>query len=236
MTLTCEVCEQPFTRPGRHGPIPRRCSQRCITKAGRTQRRRDYERDYRRGRRARGLDLTDNVARRGYYRERYRRLNFVGVEIPSLHTGHRWLEMAVQSVSGGRDIDPAFRDYGYNDEVGEAVLALLEGRDMDEAVKNYRLQEFVPRNLTIRAGDWVDDEGEDRWFDDIGAVPSAEDEVVAVETVTYELKARYHRGQNNRTNFSKKGRKRLNQPSRRRMRDAGWERRAARRGQEEIAA
>lgn len=218
MTLTCAVCEAAFERPGRRGPIPQFCSTRCKGKRDHARPgRREYERNYRRARRAKGLDLTDNVARRDYYRERWRRLwgdPHAGLEIPAPYTGHRWLDMARAAVHNSPD--PAFADYDYNDQVGEALLALMEGRDMAQAVDEWNKREFIPRHLTLRMGEFKGEESLDRVEMMLPAEPSAEDEVVARETVTYMLKARM--------SWKKTGRRlsgRTQQPTRRRMRDAG---------------
>lgn len=226
MILSCTAGCGPFRRQGTRGPIPLYCSVACKARHKRNDRRRKYEREYRRTRRAKGLDLTDNAARRDYYRERWQSLHGdAGVEIPQPYTGHRWFDMARDAVNGGRDVDPAFRDFGYNDEVGEAVLALLEGRDMGQALKDYRAHEFVPRHLTLYLGDWKDDD-EGRESTVMPSVPSAEDEYLAQEPVTYSVKARYHHGQNDRpTNGSRQSR---TQPSRKRTRDGkSWMKHAA---------
>lgn len=168
-----------------------------------------------------GLDLTDNVARRGYFRERWRRLfgdRHADLTIPNPYTGHRWFDMARQAVNGGRDVSPEFRDYGYNDEVGEAVLALLEGRDMGEAVKEFRRNEFIPRRMTVFMGEWHNED--DNWKPDalLPSAPSAEDEAVANEAVvSYFTPARYSAGKNRRRFGNNRGRQ---QPHRRRMQDA----------------
>lgn len=225
--LTCKFCEGRFSRPGARGPVPQFCSTRCKSKRDRQRPERIvYERLYRRQRRARGLDLTDNVARRDYYRERWRRLYgdpHPGFVIPQPYTGHRWFDMAKQAVNGGRDVDPAFRDFGYDDEMGEAVLALLEGRDMGEAVREFRRKEFVPRHLTLFLGDWHNkDEGIDWVEEALPPVPSAEEEVMA----GFAVATRYIHGTNDRP--TNKSRKSKTQPSRRRQKDGkGWQKHAA---------
>lgn len=226
--LTCIVCKGPFRRAGSRGPVPRYCSQRCITKSKRTDQRRAYEREYRRERRARGLDLTDNVARRDYYRERWRRLYgdpHSGVVIPSPYTGHKWLDMAREAV--GRDVDPEFRDFGYDDEVGEALLALLEGRDVDKAVHDFRKREFVPRHLTLFLGDWKNEEGEERESSLLPTVPSAEDEVVAMEVAgAFSVPHRMNWKPNPRRGVGST--KSKTQPSRKRQKDGkSWQKHAA---------
>lgn len=214
--LICAVCEKQFERRATRGPIPRFCSQPCATRAKRTPRRVEYERNYRRTRRANGLDLTDNKARRDYYRERWRRLygdKFSHVTIQNPYVGHRWFDMARAAVTS-RDISPEYRDFGYDDEVGEALLALLEGRDPVEAVKKYRSSEFIPRHMTIFTSEW---HGDDDWKNDrfMPSSPSAEEEVMAVVSVGA-VAARYDRGKNRRRFGNNKGRQ---QPHRRRMKD-----------------
>lgn len=89
---------------------------------------------------------------------------FAGIEIPTPYTGHRWLDMARKVVTD-KYINPllTYSD-DYNDDMGEALLALLEGRDPKEAVKAYRSREYRSRNLFIRMGDWGDEEDEQRKF------------------------------------------------------------------------
>jgi len=225
--LTCKVCSTQFERPGSRGPVPQFCSLRCKGKRDYARPgRREYERDYRRGRRARGLDLTDNAARRDYFRERWRRLYgdpHPGLEIPTPYTGHRWLDMAREAVNGGRDVDPDYRDFGYDDEVGEALLALLEGRDPQQAVKAFRAKEFIPRHMTVFTSEWHDSDDlsyqEDKHMP---KAPSAEEEVMAGFAVI----TRYHHGQNDRPkNNSMKSR---TQPSRKRRQNGrSWMKHAA---------
>lgn len=215
MILECAAGCGPFRRQGSRGPIPRYCSVACKARHRRTDQRREYERDYRRARRAAGLDLTDHAARRDYYREYWRRTYgdpHSGLEIPAPYTGHRWMDMARAAVGS---VDPDFADHGWNDQVGEALLALLEGRDMHEAVADWHRREFVPRHLTIRMGEYRGDEDVDWVEQELPPEPSAEDWVVARETVV-ELAPRM--------SWKKTGRRlssRTQQPTRRRMRDAG---------------
>lgn len=216
MTLTCAICAARFERPGRRGPVPQFCSTRCKGKRDHARPgRREYEREYRRQRRAAGLDLADNVARREYFAERWRRLygdRHPGLEIPAPYTGHRWMDMARAAVG---TVDPDFADHGYNDQVGEALLALLEGRDMHQAVADWHRREFIPRYRTVRMGEYRGEEGVDWVEEELPPEPSAEDWVTARETVL-ELAPRMK--------WKKTGRRlsaRHNQPTRRRMRDAG---------------
>lgn len=242
MTLVCEVCNVEFERAGSRGPIPRRCSQACRAKQQRQKpERRAYEKRWHAAARAAGkraayeyaYNRRPEVKSRNAERMRvkwhtdpeYRARQlarwanpFAGLQIPAPYTGHRWLEMARNIVA--RDVDrtaPWAEDYF--DDMGEAVLALLEGRDMQEAVKAYRSKEFAARNLTLHLGDWGDDEDQqNRWFE--GVMPkadSAEDEAIAREAAVYYLKTRYHHGSNGHPIHN-----RQQQPSRRRMKDAGW--------------
>ena len=166
MILTCVVCGDDFTRRGSRGPIPKYCGQRCISRAARTPHRVAYEREFRRSERAAGKRIEYERA----YNQRpevkarmiaryyaFYRDPFVDLEIPAPYTGHRWLDMARKAVGAG-DLDSStpWAD-DYHDEMGEAVLALLEGRDMAEAVTAYRKKEYIPRRMTMHMGDWGDD-------------------------------------------------------------------------------
>lgn len=198
--LTCEVCGTKFDRPGTRGPVPRRCSQKCVTKAGRTDGRREYERNYRAavrrsGRLAEyeyGYNRRPEVRARNAERMRikwhtdpeYRARQlarwgdeFAGVMIPAPYTGHIWLDIARQAAGVNHLDGSAPWADDYYDDMGEALLALLEGRDPREAVSEYRRREYVPRRLTLHLGDWGDDEEEqNRWFEKVmPSVPSAED-------------------------------------------------------------
>lgn len=244
--LTCVVCGQHFNRKGTRGPIPKYCSQRCITKAGRTPKRRAYERDYRRSERLLGKrkQYEFEYNRRPHVRERnrlrmlwkwhndpewrekerarMRRTIHPEVEVPRPYTGHRWLDMAAKVVGTGFDDTGPWADDKW-DEMGEAVLALLEGRDMKQAVKEYRSKEYVPRRLTIHLGDWGDDEDlQNRWFEKVmPQAESAEDEALANETIGYYVQARF----NNVSTKNPKMKHKTQQPSRRRMNNGkGWRR------------
>ena len=199
--LTCVICGVEFKRPGKHGPRPQFCSLRCKGKRDRSRPgRKEYERDYRRAARNAG---KLKAYERAYYqrpevRARYLaryyafyRDPFIDIPINNPYTGHRWLDMARQAVLKGKDLDataPWADDY--YDEMGEAVLALLEGRDMETAIKKYRSEEYPARMLSIRLDDWRDDDNEGRWFDRITPpVPSAED--TYLDTIEYTEKARF---------------------------------------------
>lgn len=113
-------------------------------------------------------------------------------ELTAPYTGHRWLDMARQAVLRGRDLDPStpWAD-DYFDEMGEAVLALLEGRDMEEAITAYRKAEFVPRRLTQHLDDFRGEDG-DSYFDNIlPPQPSAEEQAVLNETYRPYIRARH---------------------------------------------
>lgn len=108
----------------------------------------------------------------------------IPVELPRTYTGHQWLDMA-RAVVGDKQTEFGWELYDrYNDEMGEAVLALLEGGDPKEAVKAFRKREFIPRHMTSSISEWQGDE-ELAWKVDriIPQAPSAEDEAVARETV-----------------------------------------------------
>ena len=120
----------------------------------------------------------------------------IPVELPTPYHGHMWLDMA--RAAAGEVTGPVgteLRNYR-EDDIGEALLALLEGRDPHEAVRAYRRAEFVPRHLTMHFGDFR--ESDDAWRLDriIPEVPSAEDEAVVRETVRDRVlhKTPYHGG------------------------------------------
>lgn len=126
------------------------------------------------------------------WRARYYKAN-PRVEIAMPYSGHRWLEMARKIVDPNNRLDDSapWAD-DYHDDMGEAVLALLEGRDMTEAVRANRRKEYVPRKLTYHMGDWRDDDGEDRWFDrQMPTTPSAEDEYLDSQPVQLYTETRF---------------------------------------------
>lgn len=102
------------------------------------------------------------------------------VPLPAPYTGHRWLEMAREAAGGPKQLDFGLELYDrYTDEMGEALLALLEGRDAKEAVKDFRRREYVPRHLTQHIGDWSGDDEVEKWQHWESVMPwsqSAEDE------------------------------------------------------------
>lgn len=236
--LTCELCEKPFLR-ALTGTPARHCSKRCRNRAYYLSKRGPLEspQPVRKGPRSRAnqkdrSEYYHEYNRRPEVMERQRvrnRAEYVphprprkpkydtNVPVSSPYTGHKWLEMAREAVSS--DFNPLggeWTDQKY-DEMGEALLALLEGRDPKEAVRDYRRSEFVPRHLSVHIGDWKGEDGEDveRWGSLLPSTPSAEDEAVARETVRF----RYHHGENPPVG---RRRNRQQQPSRRRMKDAGW--------------
>ena len=232
MTLICEHCTEKFERPGRHGPVPRFCSVRCRARwdrATRTEYLRAYSRERMRRLRRSGARREYEAAyyQRPEVRERYRLRwrDLYGdphpdVVIPAPYTGHRWLDMARAAVGADFDGSQPWAD-DYHDEMGEAVLALLEGRDMKQAIVDYRKAEYVPRHLTLHdEGDWADEDGYDRWFDSVlPAAPSAEDSFFAT-LPNMEVQAKFHHGSSRRPYGNNKGRQEPAQ--RRRRRDAGW--------------
>lgn len=241
--LVCVECGQEFERPGTRGPRPKYCSLKCSSAVRRRKpERKAYEREYRRIERASGKRRTYEFE---YYRrpevlERYRlrwhdpeyrereyarrRVPFSDIAIPRLYTGHRWFDMARAVV--GRNPDEEYEDFGYTDEMGEAILALLEGRDMKEAVSEFRKREFIPRHRTVFFGEWQDNPDQQWKYHQVEPrVPSAEDEAVEREQRGLYLKTQYHHGSNGRP---MRGGRDKQQPSRRRKRDGkSWLRHAA---------
>lgn len=243
--FTCTVCGGQFERTGSRGPVSRYCSDACRAKKKRERpERKDYEREYRRRVRASGAlrryefeyNRRPEVRSRNAERMRFKWHNdpeyrerqlarwrnaFADVAIPAPYTGHRWLDRARGVVTKGY-VDPMCPSSDdYYDDMGEAVLALLEGRDPKQAVKEYRSKEYASRRLFIRLGDWGDDEDQqDKFFERVmPQVESAEDEYMA----GWYVATRYSHGENGRPS-----RNRQQQPSRRRMKDGkGWKKHAA---------
>lgn len=211
------VCGSPVIRTGSRGPIPKYCGRRCIAKSKRTDQRREYERLYRRTERAKGwrsryeyrYNRRPEVRKRNADRMRakwhndpeYRARELLRMRstihpeivLAAPYTGHRWLQMAHDVVrKDGFDTSAPWAD-DYWDDMGEAVLALLEGRDMKEAVRGYRKKEYVARRLTQHLGDWGDvEEAQNRWFESVmPTVESAEDEALAHEAVVFYAKTRF---------------------------------------------
>jgi hypothetical protein len=243
--LTCIVCQEPFERKGKRGPIPKYCSIRCSSAVQRAKpERKEYERQYfrrpeqqiRRQSYAFRYNRRPEVKARNRERMRIkwwadadyrqsqlerlrnymRRANpFKDVVVPVPYTGHRWLDMARQAVAPHGFSPEATWAEDYNDDMGEAVLALLEGRDMKEAVKQYRRREYVSRYLTTRWSEYKDEDGHSYadWF--MPWEPSAEEEVVAIESVRVAVKSKFYR----KGGMSRKMKHRTQQPSRRRMKD-----------------
>lgn len=143
-------------------------------------------------------------------------------DIADPYTGHKWLQMARDSALGDNQFFDSAAPWAddKHDEMGEALLALLEGRDPDEAVREYRKQEYVSRHLTLRLGDWRDDEDQQRqWFESVmPQAESAEDEVMAGESVKFYAQTRFKNVHNKNRTLNHK----TQQPRRRRMKDAGW--------------
>lgn len=229
----CRVCDQPAQpRTGKRGPSPKYCSDKCRLAAKRTPERQRYEQEYyQKVRRlpdrwarilARGREYRHRLGDtyRTRMRERWRRLHgdpFPDVVLAAPYSGHRWLDKARSVVVGLNDLDGTapWADDKY-DEMGEALLALLEGRDPSEAVKEYRRKEYIPRNRMLRLSDWKDELEQRKWESVMPKEESAEDTFFRA----YVDKVRYSSGTNN-TALHTKGKK-LNQPSKRRQKDAGW--------------
>lgn len=138
------------------------------------------------------------------YRERILsrlRDQFSDVLLPNPYTGHMWMDKIREQVGPAQlDQSAPWADY-YNDMIGEAMLAFLEGRDPQEAAKEFRKREYVPQHLTryiseLKAdkngnstplGDWI-----------LPGEPSAEDEFMAQEEVSIMVQARHrHRSAKN---------------------------------------
>lgn len=148
------------------------------------------------------------------------------VEIPAPYSGHRWLEMARQAVTrdGMVDTSAPWAEDRY-DEMGEALLALLEGRDMHEAVKQYRKREYVPRYLTTHWDDFKDDEGNSYADIVLPREPSAEEEAITRETIRVRVPSRFYR----KGATSRHMRHKTQQPHRRRTKDGkSWQKHIAR--------
>lgn len=236
--LRCEVCKKPFLRASTGKPA-RYCSPVCRSRGYYLDHKAKDHKPRRKGRAKR----TGGVHRPGYYeeynrrpevmarnrdrkrseyrphpRKTARRATQISEPTPSPYLGHQWLEMARSAVGDFRP-DSQWADDKW-DEVGEALLALLEGKDPKDGVREYRKREYVPRYRTIHIGDWAggDEAYAQARFDAMMPTsPSAEEEVVAKESVL--RKTRYHSGDN----LTKgRGQQRQQQPSRRRMKDAGW--------------
>lgn len=102
--------------------------------------------------------------------------------LPLPYTGHRWLEKAREAAGQlALELPDTELTDRYYDDVGEALLALLEGRDPKAAVIEFRKREFVPRRLTKHIADWSGDdpvEAWHRWEAVMPVTPSAEDEAL----------------------------------------------------------
>lgn len=99
------------------------------------------------------------------------------------YTGHQWLEAARAAVAPGQT-EFGWELYDrYNDEMGEALLALLEGGDPKAAVVEFRKREFIPRYMTTHFSEWASEEQEWRLEEVVPRDDSAEDVAIARETV-----------------------------------------------------
>ena len=99
--------------------------------------------------------------------------------LPPAYSGHRWLDMARAAVGTPTMIEGTELTDRYYDDMGEALLALMEGRDPKEAVHEYRRREYVPRRMTKHIGDWRGDDPQEAWHRWEAVMPqtqSAEDE------------------------------------------------------------
>lgn len=239
--MTCVVCGSGVVRLGSRGPIPKYCKPACKYAASRTPKRREYERHYSSRQRAMGRrrEYEYNYNRRPEVKERQRRRMMLrwhndeayrntqlarwhnpysNVEISAPYTGHRWLDMA-RTAASQTYVNPLYPSSDdYYDDMGEALLAILEGRDPKEAVKEYRSKEYASRRLFIRMGDWGDDEDEQRKFFEkvMPQVESAEDEAMT----SIMISSRF----NNVSTKSRHMKHRTQQPSVRRRKDGrSWQ-------------
>jgi hypothetical protein len=95
------------------------------------------------------------------------------------YVGHQWFDAARKAVG------PVQFEFGlelldrYNDELGVAVLALLEGGNPKAAVIEFRKREYVPRYLTASISEWQGDADQEYKLDRLPSVPSAEDTYIA---------------------------------------------------------
>lgn len=238
MLLVCATCSKQFQRQNNRGTIPKYCSQSCKSKAARNDKRIQYDRERRRKQRAAGklrsyefaYNRRESVREKNRRRMKYKWYNdteyrnrelirmrvtmYPNIATPSPFTGHRWLDMAREAVNPNIDPSSQWAD-DYYDDMGEALLALLEGRDMKQAVKEYRNKEYIPRRLTIRLGDFKSDESDDfRWFEKVmPTAPSAEDEYLDSQEIEYYTASRFNDVSTRRRQMPH----RTQQPSRRRM-------------------
>ena len=173
--LTCTVCSTEFERPGTRGPRPKYCSLKCKGKKDRERPgRKAYEREYRRAYRAAGraaayeYEYNRRPENKKKQVERYYALYrdpFMDVAIPAPYSGHKWFDM-VRGVVG--KIPPAqdapWADQ-WNDEMGEAVLAFLEGRDpmegLTKARKDYNMMKY--RQVYISQLETKDEDDNVEW-------------------------------------------------------------------------
>lgn len=220
-TLNCVTCGKAFARQGARGPVPKYCSPAC-GRVPHRQRRSAYDRarhpryyaEHRRrileaGHRRYATDEYRRYALARYY-EMQDSAEIRAATIQHPYTGHRWLEMASRAAGGYVDPTAPWADDRF-DEMGEALLALLEGRDPKLAVKEYRSREYVSRSMTTRISEWSEDErtqGWERFFPAprIDTGPEQPEEPVQLTT-----KGRFHMG---------KGKYRKEHPVRKRRRES----------------
>lgn len=70
--------------------------------------------------------------------------------MPGLHVGHRLFELARQAVGPRRTSLRTLYDPLYDDLLSEATLAILEGRDPEDAVRTYRSREQAYGRVTCQ--------------------------------------------------------------------------------------
>lgn len=153
--LTCEQCSKrfPFAQWDRPGSPPARwCSKRCRNRAGYLARRPNAT--DRRLRRRKPVPLTP-AERRQRRLATHARYNLKRVRVPATspepmpmpYVGHAVFEQAREAARLSTDWAS---DWGQHDILGEAVLAILEGRSPDDAIRRHRAHEASIQRLTDR--------------------------------------------------------------------------------------
>lgn len=111
------------------------------------------------------------------------------------YTGHRWFDLVRKVVGNPPSEDSVYFDK-WADRMGAGVLALLEGRDVAEAVKEHNRKEYIPNNKQVYISDW---QGENEYKQgQIGTSPSAEEEATAKLDIAPLRKTPYSHGKNRR--------------------------------------
>lgn len=92
-------------------------------------------------------------AAREYPGRNEQRQSVASAPLPAPYTGHPLLEQARQLA--GSWYGNTLYDAGREDAAGEAVLALLEGRDPREAIRAYRAEETAWQRMTMPLAEWA---------------------------------------------------------------------------------